>query len=85
MPTNGPSRSRRPSWPFPEVIACHMISGEADYLLEIVVPDLDRYQRFLVHRLLDLPIIREVRSNIAIQTLKSAAPLPLEHFAQARA
>jgi Lrp/AsnC family leucine-responsive transcriptional regulator len=70
---------------FPEVIACHMISGEADYLLEIVVPDLDHYQRFLVHKLLSLPIIREIRSNIAIQTLKSTAPLPLEHLSQASA
>jgi Lrp/AsnC family transcriptional regulator, leucine-responsive regulatory protein len=63
-----------------EVIACHLVSGEADYFLEIVVPDLAGYQRFLVGKLLDLPIVREVRSNIAIQTLKAGSPLPLEHF-----
>jgi Lrp/AsnC family leucine-responsive transcriptional regulator len=63
-----------------EVVACHLVSGAADYLLEIVVPDLKDYQRFLVGKLLDLPIVREVRSNIAIQTLKSGAPLPLEHL-----
>jgi Lrp/AsnC family leucine-responsive transcriptional regulator len=61
----------------PEVVACHLVSGEADYFLEIVVPDLDHYRRFLVDKLLDLPIVREVRSNIAIQTLKAGAPLPL--------
>jgi Lrp/AsnC family leucine-responsive transcriptional regulator len=44
------------------------------------VPDLGDYQRFLVGKLLNLPIVREVRSNIAIQTLKAGAPLPLEHF-----
>ena len=64
----------------PEVIACHMIAGEADYLLEVVVPDLQGYERFLVGKLLALPMVREVRSNIAIQTLKAAAPLPLEHL-----
>jgi Lrp/AsnC family leucine-responsive transcriptional regulator len=64
----------------PEVIACHMVSGEVDYLLEVVVPDLEHYQRFLVGKLLELPIVREVRSNIAIQTLKAAAPLPLDHL-----
>jgi Lrp/AsnC family transcriptional regulator, leucine-responsive regulatory protein len=64
----------------PEVVACHMVSGEADYLLEVVAPDLERYQRFLLGKLLDLPLVREVRSNIAIQTLKVAAPLPLEHL-----
>ena len=64
----------------PEVVACHLVSGEADYFLEIVVPDLDHYRRFLVEKLLDLPIVREVRSNIAIQTLKAGAPLPLDHL-----
>lgn len=64
----------------PEVIACHLVSGEADYFLEVVVPDLEHYQRFLVGRLLNLAIVREVRSNIAIQTLKAGAPLPLGHL-----
>jgi Lrp/AsnC family leucine-responsive transcriptional regulator len=64
----------------PEVIACHLVSGEADYFLEVVVPDLERYRRFLVGKLLNLPIVREVRSNIAIQTLKAGAPLPLGHL-----
>ena len=64
----------------PEIVSCHMISGDADYLLEVVVPDLEHYQRFLVGKLLNLPIVREVRSNIAIQTLKAGAPLPLDHL-----
>ena len=65
----------------PEVVACHLVSGEADYFLEVVVPDLEDYQRFLVGKLLNLPIVREVRSNVAIQTLKAGAPLPLSHLA----
>jgi Lrp/AsnC family leucine-responsive transcriptional regulator len=64
----------------PEVVACHMVSGEADYLLEVVVPDLERYRNFLVGKLLELPVVREVRSNIAIQSLKAAATLPLDHL-----
>jgi Lrp/AsnC family leucine-responsive transcriptional regulator len=64
----------------PEIVACHLVSGEADYFLEVVVPDLGDYQRFLVDKLLNLPIVREVRSNIAIQTLKAGAPLPLQHL-----
>jgi Lrp/AsnC family transcriptional regulator, leucine-responsive regulatory protein len=66
----------------PEVVACHLVSGEADYFLEVVVPDLEHYQRFLVGNLLSLPIVREVKSNIAIQTLKAGAPLPLAHLDQ---
>jgi Lrp/AsnC family leucine-responsive transcriptional regulator len=63
-----------------EVIACHMVSGTVDYLLEVVVPDLAHYQTFLVDRLLALPIVREVQSSIAINTLKAGAPLPLGHL-----
>jgi Lrp/AsnC family leucine-responsive transcriptional regulator len=66
----------------PEIIACHMVSGEADYLLEVVVCDLERYQRFLLGKLLDRSIVKEVRSSIAIQTLKTAALLPLDYFLQ---
>ena len=68
----------------PEIVACHMVSGEADYLLEVVVPDLEHYQRYLVGKLLGLSIIREVRSAIAIQTLKAGAPLPLNHLVPTR-
>jgi Lrp/AsnC family leucine-responsive transcriptional regulator len=64
----------------PEIVACHLVSGAADYLLEVVVPDLEHYQRFLVDKLLSLPVVREVRSNIAIQTLKAGGPLPLDHL-----
>src|SRR5258708_1048927 len=64
----------------PEVVACHLVSGEADYFLEVVVPDLEHYQRFLVGKLLNLSIVREVRSSIAIQTLKAGASLPLDHL-----
>jgi Lrp/AsnC family leucine-responsive transcriptional regulator len=65
-----------------EVIACHMVSGTVDYLLEVVVPDLAHYQKFLVDGLLALPIVREVQSSIAINTLKAGAPLPLDHLVQ---
>ena len=58
----------------------HMVAGEADYLIEVVVPDLDHYRSFLVGKLLELSLIREVRSNIAIQTLKAGAVLPLDHL-----
>jgi Lrp/AsnC family transcriptional regulator, leucine-responsive regulatory protein len=64
----------------PEVVAFHMVSGEFDYLLEVVVPDLAHYQRFLLDKLLAMPIVKEVRSNIALPTHKAGAPLPLGHL-----
>ena len=64
----------------PEIVACHLVAGDIDYLLEVVVPDLAHYQAYLVGKLLALPIIREVRSAIAIETLKAGAPLLLAHL-----
>jgi Lrp/AsnC family leucine-responsive transcriptional regulator len=64
----------------PEVVACHMISGDVDYLLEVVAADLEAYQRFLVGTLLAMPIVKEVRSSIALQTLKGHGALPLDHL-----
>lgn len=64
----------------PEVVSCHLVSGEADFLLEVVLPDLAGYERFLLGTLLKLPGVKDIRSNFAIQTVKSGAPLPLDHL-----
>jgi Lrp/AsnC family leucine-responsive transcriptional regulator len=49
----------------------------ADFLLEVVVPDLAAYEPLLLHTLLELPGVVDVRSNIAIRTVKEAGPLPI--------
>jgi Lrp/AsnC family leucine-responsive transcriptional regulator len=67
----------------PEVVACHLVSGEADFLLEVVVPDLAHYEQFLVGTLLKMPMIKDIRSNFAIRTVKERAPLPLGHLSPA--
>ena len=75
------ARSRRRSWPMPEVVSCHIVSGAADFLLEVVVPDLRAYERLLLGSLLKLPSVSDVRSNFAIRTVKAPGPLPLGHLA----
>lgn len=64
----------------PEVISCHLVSGESDFLLQVVVPDLASYERFLLGTLLKLPMVKDIRSNFVIRTVKDAAPLPLSHL-----
>jgi len=60
-----------------EIVACHMLAGEADFLLEIVVPDLAAYEQLLFHTLVELADFTDVRSNIVIRTAKEHGPLPL--------
>lgn len=69
----------------PEVVSCHLVSGESDFLLQVVVPDLAAYERLLIGTLLKLPGVSDIRSNFAIQTVKPQAPLPLDHLPSADA
>lgn len=64
----------------PEVVSCHLISGDADFLLEVVLPDLQAYEAFLLGKLLKLPMVKDVRSNFVIRTVKAKGPLPLDHL-----
>lgn len=64
----------------PEVVSCHLVSGEADFLLQVVVPDLAGYETFLLKTLLTLPGVADIRSNFAIQTVKAQSALPLDHL-----
>ncbi|WP_280552767.1 Lrp/AsnC family transcriptional regulator [Halomonas sp. 25-S5] len=64
----------------PEVVSAHLVSGESDFLLQVVVADLAAYEHFLTGTLLRLPGISDIRSNFAIQTVKEHGPLPLTRF-----
>jgi len=61
----------------PEVISAHIVSGSADFLLEVAVADLAGYEQLMFNTLLRLPNVGDVRSNFALRTVKAAAPLPL--------
>ncbi|WZB71991.1 Lrp/AsnC ligand binding domain-containing protein [Achromobacter xylosoxidans] len=76
------ARFRKEVSALPEVIAAHLVSGESDFLLQVVVPDLRGYERFLLDTLLKLPGVKDIRSNFAIQTVKPQSPLPLDHLAR---
>jgi Lrp/AsnC family leucine-responsive transcriptional regulator len=64
----------------PEVVSCHITSGEYDFLLQVVVPDLEDYRRFSLERLLKMPGVKDIRSSFAIDTIKEAGALPLRHL-----
>ena len=64
----------------PEVVAAHMVSGEADFFAEVVVPDLAAYEELLTQRLLSLPMVKDIRSNFVIRPIKTDGALPLGHL-----
>jgi Lrp/AsnC family leucine-responsive transcriptional regulator len=61
----------------PEVIACHLVSGDVDFLIEVVVRDMATYEATVLNRLLSLPELRDIRTSFAMRTYRSSGPLPL--------
>jgi len=61
----------------PEVLACHNVTGEADYFLEVVAEDLDAYGRFVTEVLRKLPGVTSIRSSLSLREIKASTRLPL--------
>lgn len=61
----------------PEVIACHNITGQADFLLQVVAEDLDSYGAFIDRVFRKLPEIRAIHSSVSLREIKASNRLPL--------
>jgi Lrp/AsnC family transcriptional regulator, leucine-responsive regulatory protein len=62
----------------PEVMECYLMTGDADYLLRVVLPDVPALERFILERLTKLPGVANIRSSFALKQVryKTALPLP---------
>ena len=60
-----------------EVVACHALTGDMDYLLHVYVRDLEHFSRFLLDRLLDASGVADVNSSFVLRTVKGFSGLPL--------
>lgn len=62
---------------FPEILECHTVSGDCDYLLKVVAQDLKSLSHFLTDRLMQLEGVADVRSMICLEEIKPPAGLPV--------
>lgn len=62
----------------PEVTECFSVSGDRDYVLHVVVRDMDAYNNFLNTRILRHPTVRSASSTFALRRVKYTTRLPLE-------
>ncbi|MFD0739717.1 Lrp/AsnC family transcriptional regulator [Lysobacter koreensis] len=60
-----------------EVVACHALTGDMDYLLQVAVRDLEHFSRFLLDRLLNQAGVADVNSSFVLRTVKAFRGLPL--------
>jgi Lrp/AsnC family leucine-responsive transcriptional regulator len=61
----------------PEVMECYLMTGDADYLLRVVVSDLRDYERFIMDHLTRIRGIASIKSSFALRPVKHGAELPL--------
>lgn len=65
---------------FPEVIECHRVSGNFDYLLKLVVEDIEAYETFIISKLTLLPYLGNVQSLITLSTGKETNEVDLSRI-----
>jgi Lrp/AsnC family leucine-responsive transcriptional regulator len=61
----------------PEVMECYLMTGDADYLLRVVVPDVQSLERFIVNYLSKIPGIASIKSSFSLKQVKYKTALPL--------
>ncbi|MFG1480047.1 Lrp/AsnC family transcriptional regulator [Xanthobacter sp. V4C-4] len=64
----------------PEVMECYLMTGEADFLLRVVIEDLIRYQSLMLDCLTQIPGVANIRSSFALDQVKYTTALPTGHL-----
>jgi len=66
---------------FEEVMECYLITGQqADYLLKVIVPDMDYYQEFLLGKLTRIDGVTGVHSSFVMRKVVDSTALPMQHL-----
>lgn len=61
----------------PEVVECHLMAGDCDFLLRVVAADLDEYRQFQIKHLTRIKGVQSVKTEIPMQKIKLTSELPV--------
>ena len=61
----------------PQIVSCYATTGQADYVIKVLVPDIKSYESFLHETAFKLPGVTHVRSSIVLREIKSENALPI--------
>ena len=64
----------------PEIVACHYISGEGTFELQVVCSDLDAFSTFARKVLINLPNVKDLHTSFSLGEVKASSSLPLGHL-----
>ncbi|PSJ60294.1 Lrp/AsnC family transcriptional regulator [Pseudaminobacter soli (ex Li et al. 2025)] len=61
----------------PQIIECHLMAGDSDFLLRVVAEDLEGYRRFQIEHLGRIKGVRNIKTEIPMQKIKSSWEIPV--------
>jgi Lrp/AsnC family transcriptional regulator, leucine-responsive regulatory protein len=61
-----------------EVMECYLMTGDADYLIRVVVPDITALEHFILEQLSPIPQIEKIRSSFTLKQVRYKTALPLD-------
>ncbi len=62
----------------PQIVSCYATTGQADYVIKVLVPDIKSYETFLHETAFKLPGVTHVRSSVVLKEIKAESRLPLQ-------
>lgn len=62
---------------WPEVVECASLTGEMDYLLRVVVADMQHYSRFIMETLLKHPSVSDCKTSFVLDRVKATTAVPV--------
>jgi DNA-binding Lrp family transcriptional regulator len=61
----------------PQVVECHLMAGDCDFLLRVVAADLDAYRRFQIEHVTRIKGVQSVKTEVPMQRIKLSTESPL--------
>ncbi|MET0845685.1 MAG: Lrp/AsnC family transcriptional regulator [Pseudomonas sp.] len=60
-----------------EVMECYLMTGDADYLIRVVMADMQALEHFIIERLSPMPEVEKIRSSLSLKQVRYKTALPL--------
>jgi len=61
----------------PEVVECHHVTGQADFILKVVASDIPAYQNLMLEKVTNIEVVDNMQSTVILSTFKDSRVLPL--------
>ena len=63
---------------YPQVLQFYAVTGDSDYMLRVLMPDMATYDRFLTEKIFTLPSVSQVKSNFSLRAIKQTTIVPMD-------